>query len=70
MQIRTVAAIIVWVVVALLLLNRVLRSEWTLPIAIVLTLIAVLIYFSPRLRKEKKQTNKKSNLPHSDQVKE
>ena len=53
MQIRTVAAIIVWVVVALLILNRVLRSEWTMPIAIVLTVIAVLIYFSPRLRKEK-----------------
>ena len=70
MQIRTVAAIIVWVVVALLLLNRVLGSELILPISIVLTVIAVLVYFSPRLRKEKNQTNKKSNLPPSDQVKE
>ncbi len=69
MQIRTVAAIIVWVVVALLLLNRVLRSEWTMPIAIVLTVIAVLIYFSPRLRKEKKSADKEENLPPSDQVK-
>lgn len=51
MQIRTVAAIIVWFVVALLLINRLLRSEWVLPIAIVLTVIAVIVYFSPRLRK-------------------
>lgn len=56
MQIRTVAAIIVWVVVALLLLNRVLMSPWVLPIAIALTIIAVLVYFSPRLRKGKNQT--------------
>ena len=69
MQIRTIAAIIVWVVVALLLLNRVLRSEWILPIAIVLTVIAVLVYFSPRLRKEKNQTNNKSNPLPSDQAK-
>jgi len=51
LQIRTVAAIIAWFVVALLLLNRVYRSEWILPIAIALTVIAVLVYFSPRLRK-------------------
>ena len=56
MQIKTVAAIIVWVVVALLLLNRVLMSEWVLPIAIVLTIIAVLVYFSPRLMKKKLDT--------------
>jgi hypothetical protein len=28
-----------------------LRSEWITPIAIVLTVIAVIVYFSPRLRK-------------------
>jgi len=54
MHVRTVAAILVWFVVALLLLNRLLRSEWILPISIVLTVIAVLVYFSPRLRKNKK----------------
>lgn len=52
MHIRTIAAIIVWIVVALLLLNRLLRSGWILPISIVLTVIAVLIYFSPRLRRK------------------
>ena len=51
MHIRTVAAIMVWFVVVLLFLNRLLRSEWITPIAIVLTVIAVLVYFSPRLRK-------------------
>ena len=50
LQVRTVAAIIVWVVVILLLLNRAIRSEWITPISIVLTIIAVLIYFSPRLK--------------------
>jgi len=58
LQIRTVAAILAWFVVALLLLNRVLRSEWILPIATVLTVIAVIVYFSPRLRKEKKSDKK------------
>jgi general stress protein CsbA len=51
-QVRTVAAILVWFVVVLLLLNRYFRSEWLLPISIVLTVIAVVIYFSPRLRKK------------------
>jgi cell division protein FtsW (lipid II flippase) len=51
LHIRTVAAIMVWFVVVLLFLNRLLRSEWITPIAIVLTVIAVLVYFSPRLRK-------------------
>jgi hypothetical protein len=52
MHVRTLAAILVWFVVALLLINRLLRSEWILPISIVLTVVAVLIYFSPRLRKK------------------
>jgi hypothetical protein len=56
-QIRTVAAIIVWIVVALLLLNRIFMADWVLPIAIVLTAVALVIYFSPRfLKKEKQQT--------------
>ena len=55
MHVRTVAAILVWFVVALLLLNRFFRSEWILPISIVLTVIAVLVYFSPRVRKNTKK---------------
>jgi heme/copper-type cytochrome/quinol oxidase subunit 2 len=61
LQVRTVAAILVWFVVALLLLNRFFRSEWVLPISIVLTVIAVLIYFSPRIRKTQNPTDKKPN---------
>ena len=53
LQVRTVAAIIAWIVVALLLLNRVIMSEWVLPTAIVLTLVAILLYFSPRIIKRK-----------------
>jgi hypothetical protein len=52
LHVRTVAAIIVWSVVALLLLNQLFKSEWVLPISIVLTIIAVLLYFSPRIIKK------------------
>ena len=52
MHVRTLAAILLWFVVALLLLNRLLRSEYILPISIALTVIAVLLYFSPRFRKK------------------
>ena len=67
MHIRTVAAIIVWIVVAMLLLNRVLNSEWVLPLAIVLTAVAVLVYFSPNLKKGKKSADKEEKAPPSDQ---
>ena len=70
MQVRTVAAIMVWIVVALLLLNNIIRSDWILPISIALTLIAVFIYFSPRLRKGKKSADKEEKPPQSDQVTE
>lgn len=70
MHVRTVAAIIVWIVVALLLLNNIVRSEWILPISIALTLIALLVYFSPRLRKAKKSADKEENPPQSDLVTE
>jgi len=53
LHVRTVAAIIVWFVVIILLLNRALRLDWITPISIVLTVAAVLIYFSPRFRKKK-----------------
>jgi membrane protein implicated in regulation of membrane protease activity len=54
-QIRTIAAVIVWIVVALLLLNRIFMADWVLPIAIVLTAVALLLYFSPRFMNKKKQ---------------
>jgi len=65
LKIRTVAAILVWFVVALLLLNRFFRSEWILPIAIVLTVIAVLVYFSPRIRKNTKSDRQESESASS-----
>ena len=40
-----------WIVVALLVLNMVLRSGTIVFISIVMLLVAVLIYFIPRLRK-------------------
>jgi hypothetical protein len=64
-QIRTVAAIMVWFVVALLILNRLWRSEWITPIAIVLTIIAIIVYFSPRLRKETKPDKQEDPSPQS-----
>ena len=61
---KTVAAILVWLVVVLLLLNNAVKSEWILPIGIVLTVIAVLAYFSPRLKKGKKAADKEETQPH------
>ncbi len=58
MHIKTVAAILVWVVVVLLLLNNILKSDWIMPIGIALTIIAVVAYFSPRLKKGKKVADK------------
>jgi hypothetical protein len=66
LQVRTVAAILAWSAVALLLLNSFFRSEWILPTSIALTVIAVLVYFSPRLRKGKKSADNEKNLPPSD----
>ncbi|MCK5592835.1 hypothetical protein KAI31_01930 [Candidatus Bathyarchaeota archaeon] len=50
-HIRTVAAILMVFVVALLILNKFLRSEWIWLISITIMIMAVLIYFIPRLRK-------------------
>lgn len=51
LHIRTVAAILIWFVVALLILNKFLRSEWIWLIAIAMTITAVIAYFIPRIRK-------------------
>lgn len=53
MQIRTVAAILAWIVVALLLLNGIIKSQLVTIAAIVLTAIAVIVYFLPRFQKKR-----------------
>ena len=50
-HIRTVAAILMLFVVALLILNKFLRSEWIWLISIAMMIMAAVIYFIPRLRK-------------------
>jgi hypothetical protein len=50
-HIRTVAAILMLFVVTLLILNKFLRLEWMWLLSIAMMIIAVLIYFIPRLRK-------------------
>ncbi|MCW4034343.1 MAG: hypothetical protein NWF03_03155 [Candidatus Bathyarchaeota archaeon] len=56
MQVRTIATIIVWISVALLLLNRAYQTEWMTPLAIVLAVIAAVVYFIPRIKKQKPTT--------------
>jgi len=51
LHIRTISAILAWVVVSLLIANLYLKSELILLISIAIVIIAVLIYFIPRLRK-------------------
>ncbi|MCW4022016.1 MAG: hypothetical protein ACOWW1_00450 [archaeon] len=59
MQIRTLAAILAWIVVALLLLNGMIQSVWMTVASIVLTGVALLLYFSPRWTKNKKTQDQK-----------
>ena len=51
MHVRTVATILVLFVVVLLLLNRTLRSGLIWWISIGMTIIAVIVYFIPSIRK-------------------
>jgi hypothetical protein len=52
LHVRTVAAIMMWSVVALLILNKfLLKSGWIWLISIALIIMAVIAYFIPRLRK-------------------
>ena len=51
LHIRTISAILAWVDVALLIVNIYFRSELILWMSIAIAIIAVLIYFIPRLRK-------------------
>jgi len=51
LHVRTVATILVLFVVALLLLNRALRSGLIWWISIGITVIAVIVYFIPNIKK-------------------
>ena len=70
MHIKTVAAILVWLVVVLLLLNNIFKSDLILPIGIAVTIIAVIAYFSPRLKKGKKAADKEEKQPPPDLITE
>jgi len=50
LHVRTVLPILVWVAVALLILNIYLRSGWIFLVSITLVSIAVVIYFIPVIR--------------------
>ena len=52
-HVRTVAAILMLFVVALLILNKFLRLEWMWLLSIAIMIMAVLIYFIPRLMKSR-----------------
>ncbi len=51
MQTRTVSAILVWLAIALLILNGYFKSQWIVLVGIALVVIAVITYFIPRFRK-------------------
>jgi hypothetical protein len=51
LHIRTVATILMLFVLALLILNRFLRSGWLWLASIAILIVAVIVYFIPRLRK-------------------
>jgi threonine/homoserine/homoserine lactone efflux protein len=68
-QVRTLAAILAWIVVALLLLNGMIRSVWVTVASIVLTGVAVLLYFSPRWTKNKKAQDQKPETQKTNTTK-
>lgn len=51
LQTRTVSAILVWLAIALLILNGYFKSQWIVLVGIALVVIAVITYFIPRFRK-------------------
>jgi hypothetical protein len=53
LNVRTVSAILVWVVAVLLMLNNYFRSELLFYGSIAMLVVAILVYFIPRLRKQK-----------------
>jgi len=59
LQKRTVSAILVWVAIALLILNGYLRSLGIFLICIAMVITAVVVYFMPRTRRQQIQTEGK-----------
>ena len=52
MHVRTVAAIMMWFALTLLILNRfLLKLGWIWLISVALMIMAVVVYFIPRLRR-------------------
>jgi heme/copper-type cytochrome/quinol oxidase subunit 2 len=62
LQTRTVAATLVWVTVALLIINAYFMSEWIWLISIALLVIAAIVYFLPQSRKRQNPDAKNSAL--------
>jgi len=60
LQIRTISAILAWVVVALLIVNFSFKSDLLLWISLAIVAVAVVIYFVPRFRKSAVPTEDKS----------
>jgi len=52
LQVRTVSVILVWTAIILLFLNYYFRSGFMFYLTIALVVIAVLVYFIPRWRKQ------------------
>jgi len=62
LHVRTIAAILMWLVVVLLILNNYFfRSGWVLLMVIATIIIAFLVYFSPQLRKRHMSKERNSN---------
>lgn len=53
-QTRTISAILVWITIALLLLNAYFQSVWVIVLAVALIVIAVLTYFWTALKKRRR----------------
>jgi len=51
LHVRTIAALLIWIVVALLLLNTYFKSGWILLVVVATIIIAILVYFGPQLKK-------------------
>ena len=48
---KTISAILVWIAIAMLLLNGYFKSQWVWLIGVALVVIAVTVYFFQRLTK-------------------
>jgi hypothetical protein len=51
LNVRTVSAILVWVVAVLLILNNYFKSGLIFYMSIAMLIVAILVYFIPRFRK-------------------